>query len=125
MRKKRRQYTKEFKIEAVRLIVEEGRRISEVARGLGISENLLHRWNKKYEEGKIEPFPGKGRLSPEDEELRQLRRENKRLRMERDILKKAVASSTDRCNTFLKFISGSLIPQYFSWPLIKPFSDPV
>ena len=91
MRKKRRQYTKEFKIEAVRLIVEEGRRISEVARGLGISENLLHRWNKKYEEGKIEPFPGKGRLSPEDEELRQLRRENKRLRMERDILKKAVA----------------------------------
>ena len=39
----------------------------------------------------MDPFPGKGRLSPEDEELRQLRRENKRLRMERDILKKAVA----------------------------------
>ena len=64
MGKNRRQYTKEFKIEAVRLIVEEG---------------------------KAEPFPDKGRLSPEDEELRQLRRENKRLRMERGILKKAVA----------------------------------
>jgi len=51
----------------------------------------LHRWKKKYAEGEIEPFPGKGRLSPADEELRQLRRENKRLRMERDILKKAVA----------------------------------
>ena len=91
MGKNRRQYTEDFKIEAVRLIVEEGRPISEVARELGIGENLLSRWKKRYAEGKIEPFPSKGRLSPEDEELRQLRRENKRLRMERDILKKAVA----------------------------------
>jgi len=90
MGKKLRQYTKEFKVETVRLIVEEGRRISEVSRELGIAENLLRRWKKKFEEGKIEHFPGKGRLSPEDNELRQLRRENKRLRMERDILKKAV-----------------------------------
>ena len=91
MGKKRRQCTKEFKIEAVRLIVEEGRPISEVVRELGIGENLLHRWKKKYEEGEIDPFPGQGRLSPEDEELRRLRRENKRLRMEHEILKKAVA----------------------------------
>ena len=91
MRKKRRQYTKEFKIEAVRLKVEEGRPIFEVARELGTAQSLLHRWKKKSEEGKIDPFPGQGRLSPEDEELRRLRRENKRLRMERDILKKAVA----------------------------------
>ena len=91
MGKKRRQYTKEFKIEAVRLIIEEGRPISDVARELGTAQSLLHRWKKKSEEGKIDPFPGKGRLSPEDEELRRLRRENKRLRMERDILIKAVA----------------------------------
>ena len=91
MGKQRRQYTKEFKIEAVRLIIEEGRPISEVARELGIGENLLHRWKKKYEEGEIDPFPGQGRLSPEDGELRRLRRENKRLRMEHEILKKAVA----------------------------------
>ena len=91
MRKKRRQYTKEFKIEAVRLKVEEGRPISDVARELGTAQSLLHRWKKKSEEGKIDPFPGKGRLSPEDEELRRLRRENKRLRMEHEILKKAVA----------------------------------
>ena len=91
IRKKRRQYTKEFKIEAVRLIIEEGRPISDVARELGTAQSLLHRWKKKSEEGKIDPFPGKGRLSPEDEELRRLRRENERLRMERDILKKAVA----------------------------------
>ena len=91
MGKKRRQYTKEFKIEAVRLIIEEGRPISDVARELGTAQSLLHRWKKKSEEGKIDPFPGQGRLSPEDEELRQLRRENKRLRMEHEILKKAVA----------------------------------
>jgi len=48
----------------------------------------LHRWKKKSGEGKVDPFPGQGRLSPEDDELRQLRRENKRLRMERDTLKK-------------------------------------
>ena len=91
MGKKRKQYTKEYKVEAVRLIVEEGRSLSEVARELGTAQSLLHRWKKKSEEGKIEPFPGTGRLSPEDEELRQLRRENKRLRLERDLLKKAVA----------------------------------
>ena len=91
MGKKRNQYTREYKIDAVRLIVEEGRPIAEVARELGTAQSLLHRWKKKSEEGKTEPFPGEGRLSPEDEELRQLRRENKRLRMERDILKKAAA----------------------------------
>ncbi len=91
MGKKRNQYTKEYKVEAVRLIVEEGRPISEVARELETGQSLLHRWKKKSEEGKIDPFPGKGRLSPEDEKLRQLRRENNHLRMERDILKKVVA----------------------------------
>ena len=61
---------------------------------LGTAQILLHRWKKKYEEGKAEPFPGKGRLSPEDEELPQLRRKNKRLRMEHEILIKAVAVIT-------------------------------
>ena len=91
MEKKRRRFSKEYKLEAVRLIVEEGRQISELFRELGVGENSLHRWKKKYEEGKIEPFPGKGRQSLEDAELRRLKRENERLRMERDILKKAAA----------------------------------
>ena len=94
--RKRNQYTKEYKIEAVRLIVDEGRPISEVARELGIAQSLLHRWKKKYEEGEIEPFPGKGCLSPEDEELHRLRRENKRLRIEHEILKKAVAIFSEK-----------------------------
>jgi transposase len=82
---------KQFKLESVRLIVEEGRRISGLSRELGVSENLLRNWKRKWEEGKIDPFPGKGRLSLEDDELRRLRRDNERLRIERDILKKAVA----------------------------------
>ena len=65
MGKKRSQYTKDYKAEAVRLIIEEGRPISEVARELGVAQSLLHRWKKKSEEGKIDPFPGKERLSPE------------------------------------------------------------
>lgn len=91
MGEKRRQYSREFKVEAVRLMVEEGRRISELARELGVGENLLRNWKRKSGAGKAEAFPGHGRLSPEDAELRRLRRENERLRMERDILKKAVA----------------------------------
>ena len=93
MVEKRRRFAKEFKLESVRLIVEEGRRISELSRELGVSENLLRNWKRKSEEGKIDPFPGKGRLSPEDDELRRLRRDNERLRIERDILKKQWPSS--------------------------------
>ena len=52
MGKNRRQYTKEFKIEAVRLIVEEGRPISEVARELGTAQSLLHRWEISLRKGK-------------------------------------------------------------------------
>lgn len=91
MSQKKSEYSKEFKIEAVRMVIDGNRRISEVSRELGVSANLLGTWKKKYESGKIDSFPGKGRLSPEDEEFRRLKRENERLRMERDILKKAIA----------------------------------
>ena len=91
MRGKRSQYTKEFEVETFRLIVEKGRRVSGLSRELGVSESLLGSWKRKLEEGKMEPFPGQGRLSPEDGGIRWLRREDERLRMERDILKKAVA----------------------------------
>ena len=106
MGKKRNQSTKEYKIEAVRLMVEEGRPISELSRELGTVQSLLHRWKKKFEEGKIDPFPGKGCSSSEDEELRQLRRENNRLRMERDILKKQWPSSRRNRNE-VRFYAGS------------------
>lgn len=65
--------------------------ISEVARGLGIHENLLHNWKWQYTEDPSGSFPGKGRLKPQDEQFRRLRKENTELRMERDILKKVFA----------------------------------
>jgi len=92
MGNKRRSFSKEFKLEAVRLIIDEGRSISQVARDLEIRDTILGRWKQEYEQDQRNAFPGKGQLkSSEDDELRRLRRENKRLRMERDILKKAAA----------------------------------
>lgn len=85
----RKTYSKEFKINAVRMVTEEKRKISEVARDLGIHENQVYRWRTKYSEGKEESFPGNGKLKSTDEYIRRLEQENKRLKDERDILKKA------------------------------------
>ena len=91
MGRSRRSFTKEFKVEAVRLITEGGQSISQVARNLGIRDTMLGRWKKDWEQDCAVAFPGKGHLKPEEEELRRLRRDHERLRMERDILKKAAA----------------------------------
>ena len=87
----RMKYDKEFKREAVRLVLEEGRKASEVERNLGIGRSTVSRWIREFKEGPEYAFPGQGRLKTPDDELRKLQRENKRLRRERDILKKAVA----------------------------------
>lgn len=84
---KRRTYTLEFKREAVRLVSSEGYSVSEAARSLGIHPNLLRTWKDKLARENGGPM-----LSPaEQEELKRLREENRRLRTERDILKKAAA----------------------------------
>ena len=89
MSEKRRTYTAEFKREAVALITEHGYGVSEAARNLGLNTNMLRKWKRKLEDNATDAFPGKGRLSAEQEDLHRLRQENRRLRMERDILKKA------------------------------------
>ena len=88
---KRRKFDSEFKIEAVKLVIERGTSIAEVARNLGIHENLLHKWKNQYLEDATDAFPGKGRLKPQDEEMRKLRRKLADVEEERDILKKALA----------------------------------
>jgi len=90
LKRKNRQYSREYKIEAVRLCEEDERPVAEVARQLGISPNNLYKWRVQFGEQGEAAFPGKGNLNSSDEELRRLRRENMRLREERDILKKAV-----------------------------------
>ena len=86
---KRKVYSKEFKINAVKMIFQGGRKASEVVRDLDIQENMLYLWKRKYIEDEQESFPGKGNLKDRDAYIRQLERENKRLKDERDILKKA------------------------------------
>ncbi len=88
---KRRTYSKQFKIDAVKLITEQNLPISEAARNLGINPNVLRRWKDQITEDSNQAFPGKGHMIPEKEELFQLRKEVQRLKMERDILKKATA----------------------------------
>jgi transposase len=91
-----RKYDLEFKLEAVRLATEAGTTNRDVERRLGIGQGVLSRWKRELRESCSQAFPEKGNLKPEDEELRLLKRENERLRRERDILKKAVAIfSTD------------------------------
>jgi transposase len=91
MARRRRNYTSEFKVEAVKLVTEKGYSVAEAARSLGIGENLLRNWKLALQEQGEQAFPGHGKLPAIEEELRQLKAENKRLQMERDILKKATA----------------------------------
>jgi transposase len=88
--RKNRKYDRDFRISAVKLVIEEGRRVREVADNLGIHENLLRKWREKYLLDPSNAFPGKGHMKPADEELYKLRKELANVTMERDILKKAM-----------------------------------
>jgi transposase len=90
MTEKRKTSTAEFKREAVRLVTEQRYGVAETARNLGLNVNMLRRWKQEHTVNPSATFPGNGNLTPEQAELRQLRDEVKRLRMERDILKKAM-----------------------------------
>jgi transposase len=86
MAKQRRNFTREFKLEAVRRIAAEGKSLAEVARELGLGESLLRSWKTALADEGEQAFPGKGNLPAVEEELRRLRAENQRLRLEREIL---------------------------------------
>lgn len=89
--KKRRKFDRQFKLDAVNLVINGGRSVREVAQDLGIDENVLHRWKRDLTREGSDAFPGKGRLSPQEEELRRLRRELEQVKEDREILKKALA----------------------------------
>ena len=89
--KPRRQYDKEFKLEAIRLVIEEGQSPRSVERRLGTGKGVVYGWVRAYNADAEHAFPGKGKLKPPERELRDLKRELERVKRERDILKKAVA----------------------------------
>jgi len=98
MARKRKTYTPEFKLQAVKMILEQKLSVAEVARRLGVGENLLQLWKKAVLKGGVNAFPGSGHLTPLEEENRKLRAEVKRLEAERDILKKATAFFASQTN---------------------------
>jgi transposase len=90
MPKEQRTFTKEFKVEAVRLVQSSKKSQIQIARDLGIADSTLHHWCKQEASQGERAFPGSGHQTPQEEEMRQLKRENELLRQERDILKCAV-----------------------------------
>lgn len=88
---KRKSYTREFKVETVKLVTDGDAKVPEIARDMGIHPNTLYNWIQQFSAKPDEAFPGKGHVASDAEVIRQLRRENERLKMEREILKKAMA----------------------------------
>ncbi len=86
-----RQYEIKFKLDAVRLVEEQGYSVPEAAQRLGVPKSNLSKWRRQYREGRLMPGHQRAQLTPAEAELRQLRSELKRLEMENDILKKASA----------------------------------
>jgi transposase-like protein len=86
---KRKKFTKEFKLEAIRLMEESSKPATEVARELGIRRNQLYKWQEKFRMHGEEAFLGHGRRPAKEDEVARLKRELVRVKEERDILKKA------------------------------------
>jgi transposase len=91
---KRRQFDKQFKLDTVRLVTDGGRTAADVARDLGVDPNTIYNWKREYSDHGNAAFPGKGRLIAEDDQLRQLKRDNQRLAEENAVLKKAIGYFT-------------------------------
>ena len=87
----RRSFTKEFKLEAVKLIKERGVSVSQASQDLGVHQTQLRNWVKDFVSDPQQAFPGQGQMKPEQAEIERLRREVIKLKAERDILKKAAA----------------------------------
>jgi transposase len=89
MSKGRKKYSREFKREAVGLVLEHGYSCEAAGRSLGVRGALVGRWRREIEAKAEEAFPGKGKRSGDQQRIHELEAENRRLRMEKEILKKA------------------------------------
>jgi transposase len=87
----RRKYSREFKLEAVKLIRERGVSVAQASRDLGVHQTVLRKWARDVVEDSVSAFPGHGQMKPEQQEIARLRKEVAKLKAERDILKKAAA----------------------------------
>lgn len=117
----RRSFSREFKLEAVRLVSERGLSVAQAARDLDLHENVLRKWVRQYRDDPAHAFPGAGQMKPEQAEIAELKKEIRKLKAERDILKKAAVSSSRQRNTLIQSICGGSIVQSFARPLIQSF----
>jgi transposase len=85
-----KKYDKDFKLQTVQMIQEEGKAVAQVARELGISDNTLYRWIAEYKNDGAQAFPGSGHLKADDKAVRDLQKRIRDLEEENDILKKAM-----------------------------------
>jgi transposase len=90
----RRSFSREFKLEAVKLVRERGVTITQAAKDLGIAQSVLGRWVRQFTADKFQAFPGRGQMKTDDAEVARLKRELAKTKAERDILKKAIAYFT-------------------------------
>jgi transposase len=112
-------YTKELRLEAVRIVTEGGLSVGEASMRLSLPKSTLENWLRAFKAGKLEGIGASHRpLTDVEMELARVKRELALVRMERDILKKAAASSTSQRNAISKLFCWRLIPQSFSRPLI-------
>lgn len=86
-----RQYSAEFKLEAIKRLEKSGDPLTKIAAELGVKPTTMQGWVNKYRKSPEAPFPGSGNLKPEDEKVRKLEREVRELKEENEILKKAAA----------------------------------
>ena len=86
---KRKKYSKEFKLDAVSLVVDQNYTRTDAAKSLGINQQMLGRWVKESQTDDGQAFRGNGKFTPEQEKIRVLKAQVKKLQMEKDILKKA------------------------------------
>src|SRR3977135_2102256 len=89
----RRSFSREFKVEAVRLVRERGVSVAQAARDLDLHQNMLRNWVREFGADPAQAFPGQGQMKPEQAEIERLRREVAKLKAERDILKKPPPTS--------------------------------
>lgn len=87
----RRKFSREYKLEAVKLVRDRGVSVAQAARDLDVHENVLRKWVKDHGSDPRQAFPGHGQMKPEQLEIERLRKEVAKLKAERDILKKAAA----------------------------------
>ena len=121
----RRKFTREFKLEAVRLINERGVSYAQASQDLGVHQSQLRDWAKKFADDPAHAFPGHGQMKPEQLEIARLKREVIKLKAKRDILKKAAVGSSVRRNSLCETSRRCCEAKSFSWTAVQQTRDSI